>query len=163
MQEALPDDHRRVPVVTAIHVAPASRLPMRAVGSVVAEAGVGLVGDRYHGTRHRHVSVQSAVHLDEASDRLGGAIDPGSTRRNVTISHGAVPTTPGSRIVIGAVRLEVVRIAAPCRLLDDVIGDGARDALRRRAGSICRVLAGGTISVGDAVQLDGDDGSESGD
>ena len=46
---------RRVPVVTAIHVAKATRLPMRAVAQVHAEAGAGLVGDRYHGTRHRHV------------------------------------------------------------------------------------------------------------
>lgn len=153
MQAAVPDDPRDVPVVTAIHVAPASRLPMKSVESVVAEAGAGLVGDRYHGTRHRHVSVQSAVHLDEASDRLGDAIDPGSTRRNVTISHGAVPTAPGSRISVGDVRLEVVRIAAPCRLLDDVIGDGARTALHQRAGSICRVLAGGTITVGDPVVI----------
>ncbi|MDF3046191.1 MAG: hypothetical protein K0R30_2419, partial [Ornithinibacter sp.] len=45
------------PVVAALHVALARRLPMRAVVMVHAEAGAGLVGDRYHGTRHRHVSV----------------------------------------------------------------------------------------------------------
>ena len=154
MLKTSPDDLDDVPVVTAIHVAPASRLPMKAVGSVVAEAGRGLVGDRYHGTRHRHVSVQSALQLEEASERFGDGVDPGATRRNVTISHGEVPTAPGSRLAIGGVELEVVRIAAPCRLLDDVIGDGARDALRKRAGSICRVLVGGTISVGDGVRLD---------
>ena len=55
-----------VPVVVAIHVALASRLPMRPVDRVHASAGAGLVGDRYHGTRHRHVSVQSATQLAEA-------------------------------------------------------------------------------------------------
>lgn len=153
MHEGESDDPRGVPVVTGIHVAPGSRLPMKAVGSVVAEAGVGLVGDRYHGTRHRHVSVQSAVHLAEAADRFGDRIDPGTTRRNLTLSHGEVPTKPGSLVRIGDVRLEVVRIAAPCRLLDDVIGEGARDALRRRAGSICRILDGGTITIGDLADL----------
>jgi len=142
------------PVITSIHIAPGSRLPMKSVPTVEAEAGKGLVGDRYHGTRHRHVSVQSASQLDEAADDLGAPIDPGDTRRNITIAHGDVPSTPGARIQLGAIELEVVRTAAPCRLLDDAIGDGARRALSRRAGSICRVLTGGTIAVGDAADLD---------
>lgn len=141
------------PTVAAIHIAAATRLPMKAVDRVEAEAGRGLVGDRYHGTRHRHVTVQSAEALAAATDELGSPVDPGATRRNVTISHGAVPTAPGARLRIGPVELEVVRVAAPCKLLDDVIGDGARTALRRRAGSVCRVLTSGPIAVGDTVDL----------
>jgi MOSC domain-containing protein YiiM len=143
------------PVVTAIHVAPASRLPMRAVGSVRVEAGLGIVGDRYHGTKHRHVTVQSQTALDAATEALGCPVEPGGTRRNVTISHGDVPTTPGERLRIGEVDLEVVRVAAPCKLLDDVIGTGARSALRGRAGSVCRALSSGTITVGDPARLAG--------
>jgi MOSC domain-containing protein YiiM len=139
------------PVVTAIHVAPASRLPMRAVESVHVEAGLGIVGDRYHGTKHRHVTVQSQTALDAATEDLGRPVEPSGTRRNVTISHGDVPTTPGERLRIGDVDLEVVRVAAPCKLLDDVIGTGARTALRRRAGSVCRALSSGSIVVGDPV------------
>jgi MOSC domain-containing protein YiiM len=141
------------PVVTAIHIAPASRLPMRAVESVQIEAGLGIVGDRYHGTKHRHVTVQSQTALDAATQDLGSPVDPGGTRRNITISHGDVPTTPGERLRIGDVDLEVVRVAAPCKLLDDVIGTGARTALRRRAGSVCRALSSGSIAVGDPVRL----------
>jgi MOSC domain-containing protein YiiM len=141
------------PVVTAIHIAPASRLPMRAVESVQVEAGLGIVGDRYHGTKHRHVTVQSQTALDVATEDLGSPVEPGGTRRNITISHGEVPTTPGQRLRIGDVDLEVVRVAAPCKLLDDVIGTGARTALRRRAGSVCRALSSGSIAVGDPVRL----------
>ena len=142
-----------MPTVTAIHIAPATRLPMKAVASVDVEAGKGLVGDRYHGTRHRHVTIQSAADLAVAAAELGAPIDPGSTRRNITISDGDIPTSPGARIAIGAVELEVVRIAAPCKLLDDVIGDGARIALRRRAGTVFRALTSGTITLGDPVDL----------
>ena len=117
------------PVVTAIHIAPASRLPMRRVETIRAEAGKGLVGDRYHGTRHRHVTVQSQAALDEAAAELGAPVDPAGTRRNVTISGGDVPDAPGTRIRIGDVQLEVVRRAAPCKLLDDTIGPGANAAL----------------------------------
>ena len=49
------------------------------------------------------------------------------------------------------VLLEVVRVAAPCKLLDDTIGRGAQEALRRRGGSVFRVLEGGSIAVGDGV------------
>lgn len=127
---------------------------MRDVDSVDAEEGRGLVGDRYHGARHRHVTVQSDEDLRSAAEALGSPIPRQSTRRNVSISHGQVPSTPGARLRIGTVELEVVRIAAPCKLLDDVIGPGAKTALRRRAGSVCRLLTSGTIQLGDLVDLD---------
>ena len=142
------------PSVVAIHVAPGRRLPTKSVSSVEAEAGAGLVGDRYHGSRHRHVTVQSAEALEAAAADLGYAFDPGLTRRNITISGGAIPRMPGERIRIGDVVLEVVRVAAPCRLLDDGIGPGAARALHDRAGTVFRLLTSGTISVGDEVDLD---------
>jgi len=138
-----------MPTVAFIHVAPGSRLPMKSIQSVVAEAGRGLVGDRYHGTRHRHVSVQSLESLAEASKVLGEPIEAFATRRNITITEGEVPRKPGHRLTIGNVELEVVRVAAPCRLLDDVIGAGAARSLHNRAGSICRVLSDGVITLGD--------------
>ncbi|PVG84186.1 sulfurase [Nocardioides gansuensis] len=141
--------------VHAIHVAKARRLPTRAVESVYAEAGAGLVGDRYHGTRHRHVTLQSLTDLADASAELGTEIDPGATRRNVTITQGPVPTTPGDRLWIGDVELEVVRQSAPCRLLDDWIAPGAMKALHRRGGTVCRLLGSGEIRVGDPVILPG--------
>ena len=126
---------------------------MRALESVGAEAGKGLVGDRYHGSRHRHVTIQSQELLDHAADDLGYRFDPGATRRNLTVDTGEIPTKPGARLVIGEVELEVVRVSAPCRLLDDGIGPGAAAALRRRAGSTCRLLTSGMIRIGDGVEL----------
>lgn len=140
--------------VSAIHVAKATRLPMRAVDSVDVEAGKGIVGDRYHGTKHRHVTVQTQDDLDEATRLYGAPVPANLTRRNLTVSHGAVPRTPGARIRIGDVLLEVVRVAAPCKLLDDTIGVGAQHALRHRGGSVFRVLEGGSVTIGDVVDLD---------
>jgi MOSC domain-containing protein YiiM len=143
-----------VPTVAALHVAKGSRLPMRAVDVVEVETATGIVGDRYHGSRHRQVSVQSLQALDEAAELFGAPVPAELTRRNVTVSDGVVPRDPGSLIRLGPVLLEVVRVAAPCKLLDDTIGRGAQEALRRRGGSICRVLSGGPLSVGDEVDLD---------
>lgn len=139
--------------VVALHVAPGRRLPMQAVETVTAEAGKGLVGDRYHGSRHRHVTVQSVEELAEAGVRFGGGIEPGLTRRNVTISSGVLPRDPGRRLRLGPVELEVVRDAAPCKLLEDALGRDARLALARRAGVVCRVLDDGEIRLGDPVTL----------
>ena len=141
------------PVITAIHTAKATRLPMRATESVEVEAGKGIVGDRYHGTRHRHVTVQSQDDLDEATRLYGSPVPAHLTRRNLTVSHGVVPRTPGAHIRIGDVLLEAVRVAAPCKLLDDTIGVGAQHALRHRGGTVFRVLEGGTVSLGDPVEL----------
>ena len=129
------------------------RLPMQAKEAVEVEAGKGIVGDRYHGTRHRHVTVQSRASLDEAAQVYGHAVPSELTRRNLTLSHGVVPREPGALLRIGDVLLEAVRVAAPCKLLDDTIGAGAPVALRRRAGTVFRVLEGGTVRVGDPVEI----------
>ncbi len=142
-----------MPTVQLLHVAKATRLPMRAVDAVEVEAGKGIVGDRYHGTKHRHVTLQSADALTEASELYGSDVPAHLTRRNITISDGVVPRDPGTRIRIGDVLLEVVRVAAPCKLLDDTIGRGAQEALRRRGGSVFRALEGGRIELGDEVDL----------
>jgi len=143
-----------VVTVASLHVAPGSRLPMRSVPSVRVETARGIVGDRYHGARHRQVSVQSLSALHEAEEVFGAPVPAGLTRRNVTLSDAVVPREPGALLRIGPVLLEVVRVAAPCKLLDDTIGRGAQEALRRRGGSICRVLEGGLVVVGDDVDLD---------
>ena len=128
---------------------------MVSVDRVVIEAGAGIMGDRYHGSRHRHVSVQSLEEIAQGEADFGASLDPLLTRRNITVSSGRLPRTPGARWWIGEVGLEVVRDAAPCRLLDDTLGDGARTALRRRAGVICRVVESGVVQIADPVQSPG--------
>ncbi|BBG00996.1 MOSC domain-containing protein [Pseudonocardia autotrophica] len=142
--------------VAAVHVAPERGAPMRAVEQVEAFAGQGLAGDRYLGTRHRHVTVQSRTELDAAAEALGAPVEPGRTRRNITVDRGAIPTEPGTRIVVGGpdgVLLEVVRRAAPCRVMETAVGPGARRALHDRGGAVCRVLTSGTIAPGDPVTV----------
>jgi MOSC domain-containing protein YiiM len=138
-------------VVAGLHVAKGRRLPMRSVDQIEVETAAGIVGDRYHGSKHRQVSVQSLDDIALAAEIFGSPIPADLTRRNITISGGSVPRDPGAIIRIGDVLLEVVRVAAPCKLLDDTLGAGAQHALRHRGGSICRVLEGGRVSTGDPV------------
>ena len=141
------------PVVESIHLAPGSRMSMKPVQRVLAEADRGLVGDRYCGTPLRQVTVQAAGELEAAAVRTGRPIEPGRTRRNITISADSVPRTPGHRWSIGEVELEVTRDAAPCTLMEELFGPGAQENLKGRAGVACRVIVGGEIAVGDTVDL----------
>jgi MOSC domain-containing protein YiiM len=140
--------------VAALHVAPERKAPMVAVDRIEVVAGRGVVGDRYFGTRHRHVSVQSLEELDEAAAARGGPVPASATRRTVTLDRGRVPTTPGARLAVGKVELEVVRKAAPCRVMETSVGPGAARAMHDRGGAVCRALTSGTIAVGDPVVLD---------
>jgi MOSC domain-containing protein YiiM len=140
-------------VVTALYVARYRHAAMERRQHIDVEAGKGIVGDRFHGSRHRHVTVQSAADLAQASERWGAAIPAAATRRNITVS-GAVPTAPGVRLKIGEVLLEVVRVAAPCRIMETSVGPGAQEALRRRGGSAFRALSSGAIRLGDTVVTD---------
>ena len=140
--------------VVSLHVAPQHRGAMEPRDHLVVEAGAGVVGDRFHGTRHRHVSVQARDDLDAAAADLGADVADSGTRRNVTVASGPLPTEPGSRLLVGDVVLEVVRLAAPCRVMEETLGEGGRAALRRRGGVVCRVLGSGVVRLGDAVELD---------
>lgn len=140
-------------VVTALNVAPYRHAAMQPRQEIEVEARHGIVGDRFHGSRHRHVTVQSADDLEEASERVGATIAAAATRRNITIT-GPVPRDPGVRLEIGEVLLEVVRVAAPCRIMESAVGPGAQEALRRRGGSVFRALTTGVIRVGDPVVTD---------
>lgn len=62
-----------MPTVSLLHTAKGRRLPMRPCDQVDVEAARGIVGDRYHGARHRQVTLQSQQSLDEASEVFGAA------------------------------------------------------------------------------------------
>jgi MOSC domain-containing protein YiiM len=51
------------------------------------------------------------------------------------------------------VELEVWRDCAPCEVMDQVFGDGAKAALKRRAGVSAQILRGGVVHVGDPVTI----------
>ena len=103
--------------------------------------------------RRRARSGEREAEVRSAADALGAPVPSGGTRRTVTVDHGTVPTTPGTLLRLGDVELEVVRKAAPCRVMETAVGPGARRALHDRGGAVCRVLTSGAIAVGDPVHM----------
>ena len=142
--------------VVGLQVALAARMEMRVLESIEILDGHGITGDRYENARHRQVTVQSLEEIAMAEEEVGRDLDAVLTRRNITVDTGLLDRTPGSRIRIGSgdngwVELEVVRDAAPCKLLEDTLGRDAKLALSKRAGVVYRTISGGTIKLGDAM------------
>ena len=122
--------------VVGLQIALASRLPMREVETIEILDGHGITGDRYENARHRQVTVQTLEEIAVAEEKVGRDLDAVLTRRNITVDTGLLDRTPGSRIRIGSddngwVELEVVRDAAPCKLLEDTLGRDAKLALSK--------------------------------
>lgn len=138
--------------LTHIHIAPTEGADLRSLPSILATSGKGLEGDRNYG-RTRQVTVVASGELAKAAAALGRGIAPGQTRRNLTVDIESIPRAHGTIITVGEVRLAVWRDCAPCELMNELIGDGAREALKRLAGVSATVVAGGTISVGDPVTI----------
>lgn len=145
--------------VVALQLAKASRLDMVPLDSVEILDGCGITDDRYENARHRQVTVQSLEEIALAEAEVGRKLDAVQTRRNITLASGLLDRTPGTRITIGTagsddwVELEVVRDAAPCKLLEDNLGRDAKLALHKRAGVCCRTIKGGKIRLGDTMTV----------
>jgi len=151
---SLPQDHSpHIGTVERIAFAPASREPLITVDEIDVLIGTGLKGNRPGENSARQVSIQSRTELDLASKRLGRTIEPDQTRRNITLDAGELPRVRGQRLLLGTVELEVFSDAPPCATMTEIIGTGARPALRKLGGIHCRVITAGTIHVGDDLHL----------
>ncbi|MGH1490338.1 MAG: metalloregulator ArsR/SmtB family transcription factor [Acidimicrobiales bacterium] len=139
--------------VDRISIAKESGAELLVVDEVEAVTGFGLLGDRHAGNPARQVSIQSKSELAAASQRLGREIHIDQTRRNITVDAGNLPRVRGQRLLIGDVELEVFSDAPPCALMTELIGKGARPALKKLAGIHCRVIVGGTIQHDDDLTL----------
>jgi MOSC domain-containing protein YiiM len=120
---------------------------MQPVTVAQAVADFGLEGDRHAraGSRRQVLLVEK-----ETLDALDLA--PGTVRENIT-TQGAdlVDLVPGRRLRLGQdVVLEVTGTCTPCHRLDEV-RDGLSQEMAERRGVNARVVAGGSIQLGDAI------------
>lgn len=132
--------------------APASRAAL--VEADEAEVGIadGVKGDARGRSHGRQVTVLFREGWERACEELGVAIPWVARRANLLVEGVAVPRE-GGRLRIGNLVLEVTAETKPCRLME-AAHRGLRQALTPdwRGGVCCRVVEGGTIHVGDAVE-----------
>lgn len=139
--------------VAGILVAPAAEAPLERVDSAEALAGRGLLGDRYaegEGTfsapgRGYQLTLVEADVLDEIQLSWEDA------RRNVVTTGISLNALVGKRFRVGPVECVGTRLAEPCAHLERLARPGLLRPLVHRGGLRADILAGGTISIGDAI------------
>jgi len=144
----------RAGAVRWIGLRPARDVPMQEADMVEAVAGGGLVGDRYKGgSGKRGLTLIQAEHLPVIAALAGHpAVAPAILRRNLVVSGIPLVALKGNRFRIGDVLLEGTEPCDPCSRMEDALGAGGYNAMRGMGGLCARILAGGTLRVGDAVE-----------
>ena len=148
----------RAGTVRWIGLRPARDVPMRAVEQADAVAGRGLVGDRYgSGSGKRGITLIQAEHLPVIAALAGlDAVAPPTLRRNLVVSGLPLIALKGRRFRIGEVLCEGTGPADPCSRMEAALGPGGYNAMRGHGGLCARILEGGTLRLGDAVEWIGD-------
>ncbi|MCD9027666.1 MOSC domain-containing protein [Luteimonas sp. BDR2-5] len=140
-----------------IGLRPARDVPMQVVDRAVATAGGGLDGDRYAGgSGKRGMTLIQAEHLPAIAALAGHAqVAPATLRRNLVVSGIPLVALKGRRFRIGAVVLEGTDPCDPCSRMETALGAGGYNAMRGMGGLCARIVEGGTLRVGDAVEWAG--------
>lgn len=154
--------------VVAIYTAPEQGAPMQSRDGVRAVAGIGLDGDRYATGAGKYTGQSDdgkrAVTLIEreavaaAGREYDVEIGEHETRRNVVTEGVPLNHLVGQTFRVGDVTLRGLRLAEPCTYLEGLTRPGVRRALVHRAGLRAEIVEGGTLRVGDPVEVAGPNG-----
>ena len=137
-----------------IGLRPARRAEIQVVDAAEAAIGTGLVGDRYQSkTGARQVTLIAAESLAAIAAYLGlPRVDPVDLRRNLVTEGINLSALKGRRFRIGAAVLEASEECHPCSRMEETFGPGGYNAVRGLGGITARVIAGGQIALGDAIE-----------
>jgi molybdopterin adenylyltransferase len=141
-------------VVVSVNVGPVKGARKSRVGEARVIAGSGLDGDAHAGAGHRQVSLLARESVDKMR-AAGLDVGPGDFAENITTEGLELVSLPVGTVlrVGGSVRLEVSQIGKVCHDRC-AIYEQAGDCVMPREGIFARVLAGGTIRAGEAVEVE---------
>ena len=118
---------------------------MRPVQRATAITAAGLQEDVNYGRSKRQLL------LIETETLRNFGLEPGDLRENIVISGLPLAgTKPGTRLHAGPVELAVTMDCAPCEYMNS-LRPGLQRHIKGRRGTLCRVVNGGFINVGDTV------------
>jgi len=127
--------------------APKKRLPMEELSEARAVADSG-----FEGCAHAREQGKRQVLLVDRESLEAMDMRPGILRENITTDGLSVNSLPiGQQLRVGQARLEVSAVCTPCDQMER-IRPGLRKEIWGRRGMLCRVLDGGIIRPGDAIE-----------
>ncbi len=139
-----------------IGVRPARGAPMLALDEVMALTAAGLAGDRYRTLSNgkRQVTLIQAEGLAAIASYLGReAVLPSEVRRNLVTCGINLLALKGKRFRVGEALLEYSGECHPCSKMETWFGTGGYNAMRGHGGITARILEGGRIRLGDALEV----------
>lgn len=140
--------------IVAIQLKGRKRKPMIPVMEANAIPGIGLEGvDGHRGRNNRWPNGRRQVLVISAEILDAFGLKPGDVREQITTRGiDVMNLRPGDRLRIGEVMLEVTLGCTPCDMLED-IRPGLRDAMQGQRGMLFRIVQGGAIRIGDAIEV----------
>lgn len=129
--------------IVGLHRAATRGGPMESLKAATVVTDRGIDGDHHQRWRS---SRQVMLAESEILECLG--LSPGDIREQVTLQGAGLAA--GDILVVGEVRLEVVKPRVPCKVMDE-IRPGLKNELRGRAGWCARALHGGSLHMGARV------------
>jgi len=149
-------------VVESIHIGEAGGASMTEIAEAQLVAGRGIVGDRYHGATgsfskelpdpDHELTLIAAEEIDAFNAATGRSLGHGELRRNVVTRGVDLNALVGKEFTIGTVKVRGIRLCEPCSYLASLLGPDILPALVHKAGLRSRILADGTIRVGDRLE-----------
>jgi MOSC domain-containing protein YiiM len=142
-------------LIEGIHLHGERGEPMAVVSTAELVAGAGLIGDRMAGLGipGTHLTLIGAEGIEAMVAETGIPLRPEQTRRNVLTRGIDVVELIGRRFRVGEAECYGVKECNPCNHLESLTAPGVRAGLGGRGGLRADVLVGGTIRVGDPVEL----------
>ena len=128
--------------------APNKRAPMEEL----AEARV-MEQSGFEGCAHARPNGKRQVLLVDVETLRAMDLQPGIIRENITTEGLHVNALKvGEQLRVGEVELQVSAVCEPCELMEEIRAGLMMDLVGRR-GMLCRVLRGGMVRPGDAIQV----------
>ncbi len=134
--------------VSSLFLAVERRKPMRQVDQALAVADRG-----FEGCLHARQGSGRQLLLIDSETLAEFDLVAGIVRENITtVGLNVSEIKAGDRLAIGSAVLEVTIPCEPCNRMEE-IRVGLQEALKDRRGVLCRVIEGGRISRGDAIEI----------
>ena len=146
---------------TVVHIFVASKrgAPMSAAQSVEALTDGGLTGDRYSEAKNRRspdyqVTFIELENIQAFTQATGLPLTPDMPRRNIITRGIRLNGLCGKRFKVGRARFEGLELCEPCSLFARRTHREVLQFFVGKGGLRARIVSGGEICVGDAIEED---------
>lgn len=138
-----------------IGIRPEKRAEVIAVNSAQLDPACGIQGDHYAGrSGQRQVTLIQAEHLAAMASLLHcEQVKPEQLRRNIVVSGINLLALKGKTFQLGGAVLEFTGLCHPCSRMEKTLGPGGYNAMRGHGGITARVVAPGTVELGDVCRV----------